>query len=208
MSRDVIRILCAMDAGNVEFQLALQCAPLITGLKISNLLLVQKRQVYKLWKVLGQDRFSRYVLYTDKEKSVILLYQRRELCRYLLRNDIWEFMLRCGYREKNPESILWTFACRYRRYRIGKQGFPHELGILLGIPLEDVEGFIQNEGKNCLYSGYWKVYRDVTAKKNLFRMYELARELMIELVCNGVGMEEIIDTYRLNRSISGSGIAW
>ena len=70
MSRDVIRILCAMDAGNVEFQLALQCAPLITGLKISNLLLVQKRQVYKLWKVLGQDRFSRYVLYTDKEKVV------------------------------------------------------------------------------------------------------------------------------------------
>ena len=147
MSRDVIRILCAMDAGNVEFQLALQCAPLITGLKISNLLLLQKKQVYNLWKILVQDPYSH-------------------------------------------------------------QGFPHELGNLLGIPLEDVEGFIQNEGKNCLYSGYWKVYRDVTAKKNLFRMYELARELMIELVCNGVGMEEIIDTYRLNRSISGPGIAW
>lgn len=203
MSRDVIRILCAMDAGNVEFQLALQCAPLITGLKISNLLLVQNRQVYKLWKLLGQERFSCYLLYTDKEKSVVLLYQRRELCRHLLRNDIWEFMKRCGYREKNLESILWTFACRYRRYRIGKQRFPHELGILLGIPLEDVEGFIRNEGKNCLYSGYWKVYHDVTAKKNLFRMYELSRELLIELVSNGVGMEEIIDTYRLNRSVFG-----
>ncbi len=35
----------------------------------------------------------------------------------------------------------------------GKQ-FPHEMGLLLGYPVEDVVGFMENNGKNYLYSGY------------------------------------------------------
>ena len=32
--------------------------------------------------------------------------------------------------------------------------FPHEIGIFLGYPLEDVVGFIENQGKNYTCSGY------------------------------------------------------
>ena len=38
MSHEVFAIVQGMDLKNIETQLALQCAPLITGLKISNLL--------------------------------------------------------------------------------------------------------------------------------------------------------------------------
>ena len=36
MSQETWEILCGMKTDDVELQLALQCAPLITGLKISN----------------------------------------------------------------------------------------------------------------------------------------------------------------------------
>ena len=51
--------------------------------------------------------------------------------------------------------------------RKGKR-FPHEIGVLLGYPAEDVKGFVVNEGKNYLYSGYWKVYGDLSEAKQLF----------------------------------------
>ena len=38
----------------------------------------------------------------------------------------------------------------------GKRGFPHEIGLVLGYPPVDVEGFIKKEGRDFLYSGYWK----------------------------------------------------
>ena len=40
MSQETWEILCGMKTDDVELQLALQCAPLITGLKISNLLTI------------------------------------------------------------------------------------------------------------------------------------------------------------------------
>ena len=47
---------------------------------------------------------------------------------------------------------------RYRAYMNGSKIFPHEMGLLLGYPVEDVTGFMVHGGKNSLYSGYWKVY--------------------------------------------------
>lgn len=38
----------------------------------------------------------------------------------------------------------------------GSEDFPHELGLFLGYPAEDVRGFIDR--KQCKYIGLWKVY--------------------------------------------------
>ena len=40
MCQEIFRMMGTMNQDSVEFQLALQCAPLITGIKISNLLMV------------------------------------------------------------------------------------------------------------------------------------------------------------------------
>ena len=41
MSREVLEILEKMDKKELKTQLALQCAPLLTGIKLSNLLTVK-----------------------------------------------------------------------------------------------------------------------------------------------------------------------
>ena len=76
------------------------------------------------------------------------------------------------------------------------EGFPHEMGLLLGYPVEDVEGFIEHKGKNYLYSGYWKVYEDVASKRKIFEAYENAKEELIVLLANGHAVRSIIQLYR------------
>jgi hypothetical protein len=71
--------------------------------------------------------------------------------------------------------------------------FPHEMGLLLGYPTEDVEGFITHRGDACLFVGYWKVYAYKERKRKLFERFENAKESLIQLLSSGVGMVEIMN---------------
>jgi hypothetical protein len=74
-----------------------------------------------------------------------------------------------------------------------KKDFPHEMGLLLGYPTEDVEGFITHRGDNCLCVGYWKVYANKERKLKIFERFEMATERLIQLLSYGISMGEIID---------------
>ena len=72
----------------------------------------------------------------------------------------------------------------------------HEMGVLLGDPVEDVRGFMEQNGQNALYQGYWKVYAHVPEKKRLFARYDMEKETIIQLLSNGVGMLSLIHILR------------
>ena len=65
------------------------------------------------------------------------------------------------------------------------------MGIFLGYPLEDVEGFIRYEGKESRYTGYWKVSGDVTQAKQIFQAYDDAKECAVMEYMAGKHMNEI-----------------
>ena len=46
--------------------------------------------------------------------------------------------------------------------------FPHEIGVLLGYPIADVVGFIENKGKGAKDCGFWKVYDSPEAAQRMF----------------------------------------
>lgn len=195
MPSELVRLICRVDARRLEMQLALQCAPLIVGLRISTLLLISDNHLPQVQLLLKRNGISLFLLYSCDGKTVTLLYRTRELEEYLTEDGVKDFLTGYGYRMECMEDILLEFCSRYRAYRQGDGRFPHETGVLLGYPLEDVKGFVANGGQNPLYTGYWKVYRDVKAKKMLFRMFELARETLVVLVGNGVGMLEIMEAF-------------
>lgn len=195
MQRELVQLICRMDAGRLETQLALQCAPLIVGLRLSNLILISNNHLPRIQTLLKRSGISSFILYTCRDKSVVFLYHIRELEAYLAEDRVRDFLNDYGYPVGNMKSILSRFRSRYRAYRREEGAFPHEIGVLLGYPLEDVIGFIVNRGQNPLYTGYWKVYKDTGVKKMLFRMFELARETLVVLVGNGVEMQEIMDAF-------------
>ena len=95
------------------------------------------------------------------------------------------------------EIFHWMrFRHRFENCRRNRGEFPHEMGILLGYPSEDVSGFIEHKGRDFLYSGYWKVYGNLQEKLKLFHKYETARSTQVELLACGVFMEDIIDIYQ------------
>ena len=193
MSQETWEILCGMKADDVELQLALQCAPLITGLKLSNLLTISPDGFSQVEKIVEGSILSMYPLMETEAKIVILLYRRDRLEKYLKMPQVQKLLQEAGYDSGRLEDILPVFCERYETYAENRKSFPHEMGLLLGYPPEDVEGFIRHQGRNSLCTGYWKVYVDNEGKQRLFEKYEYARENLIQLLHYGVKMAEIID---------------
>ena len=195
MSFDIVDIIKEMDVHSIPLQLALQCAPVISGIKISNLLTIPAKSLRELSAVLKKTELSFRILYPGRERLVILIYRETELKEYLEREEVMAFIYKCGYETSDISKIFPVFVKRYMRYMELKQDFPHELGLFLGYPIEDVEGFIKENGKNYLYSGYWKVYKDTELKIRLFKNYEKVQTEIVRLLYEGLDIMDIITNY-------------
>lgn len=195
MSQEIYEIVKGMDLENIETQLALQCAPLITGLKVSNLLIISKGNEEVVKRILNRTGISYYRFIQIRTKTTFLLFRRNELEEFLSDEKVKNVFRKAGYKSLQIGKILRTFSLRYEAYMQGDKCFPHEMGLLLGYPVEDVVGFVENNGKNFLYSGYWKVYKNQKAKVKLFDKFKVAEETLIHLLSNGLSMSDIIDIY-------------
>ena len=158
----------------------------------SNMLSVSRAFYPRILEVLKETDISCYLLRQTDEKVILLLYKEQELQQQLLEADTRAFLKSYGYTQFAVEDVLDLFKKRYCDNLCTTKDFPHEMGVLLGYPLEDVKGFINNRGRNFLYTGYWKVYSDLQQKMDLFGRFEQAKEQMIRLLSYGMDIQEII----------------
>lgn len=197
MSDETFSIMRKLDLGGVEIQAALQCAPVLTGLKVSNLLQVRKDQKEEVFRLFQDTQISCQVLYEREKRIAFLLYRRNALSKYLKRKEVKRLMEAFGYQGMELDEILKKLTVRYQAYVEGKMDFPHEIGLLFGYPPEDVTGFIENNGKNFLYSGYWKVYGDPERARRTFAGYDRAKEAAIHMAGSGLGVKDIMAFYNM-----------
>lgn len=195
MCKEVFGLVEKMNLEELKTQMALQCAPLLTGIKISNLLIVQNENVGNVETILQETSISSDILYHTKRKTTFLLYRKEEVLRYLNTEEVKNAMLQFGYEKIDLPVILKKLSMRYHAYMSHREEFPHELGLLLGYPLEDVLGFIENCGQNFLYAGYWKVYGNVEEAVALFARFEYAKEQLIRMVSRGMEIPEILQIF-------------
>ena len=82
MSQETWEILCGMKTDDVELQLALQCAPLITGLKISNLLTISSDGFCLVEKIISGSFISMYHWKRKKKQSYCCIKRNgwRNIC--------------------------------------------------------------------------------------------------------------------------------
>lgn len=199
MSDETFSIMRRLDTSVAEVQASLQCAPLLTGIKVSNLLQIRSDQMEEVFRMFEGTQISCHILSQKENKTALLLYRRNRLIRYLSQKDVRELMEEFGYSETILEQILAKLSVHYQAYVDGNAAFPHEIGLLLGYPPEDVTGFIENGGKNCLYSRYWKVYGDPEKAKKTFAGYDRAKEAVIRMAGNGFGVKDIMAFYNIMR---------
>ena len=93
-----------------------------------------------------------------------------------------------GYDGTEPSGCL---RCLMDRLQCQKDGFPHEIGLFLGYPPEDVRGFIENETRNYKFTGYWKVYGDEERSRALFDKFERCTRCYLASWARGTGVERL-----------------
>lgn len=169
---------------SLEKYLIEYCAPTLASLKTANMfsLIVTDEQEF----MIQLDAVNRWLeekglllaeLCRRKNRALLYVCRRSHLQRDLEREDIRAFLTNYGYENMTVDTSLERLKNRFKE----SEDFPHEIGVFLGYPLEDVVGFIQNEGKNCKCSGIWKVYSDELEAKKLFARFLRCKDVYMRL---------------------------
>ena len=173
------------------FRVVTQCAPVLKGVKISNLITMKPGGWRKIRAYLKKSRIICIPLYADAEKEVLFLYRYEQLERHLKNREVREFLRSCGYESFEVASVLVRLRRRYRLYAGISKEFPHELGVLLGYPVGDVQGFIDNRGENSLTSRYWKVYQNPKEAERIFDLYDRVKEEALKEIMCGQSLSHV-----------------
>ncbi len=168
-----------------EELLANHCMPALLHVKPSALVAVDRRKVINLEELLDivyhmvrSFHCELYLLSQVGKRISLLIYSDTLLYHCLTNSTQMQFLARFGYEfhEDILCGILLKVKERYINYLSKKAPFPHEIGVILGYPVGDVEGFILNHGKNYLLCGAWKVYEEPAAAEKIFAEYQEIRE--------------------------------
>ncbi|MBR0382733.1 MAG: DUF3793 family protein [Eubacterium sp.] len=204
MRRKMYDYLKELDLRKIDTQLALQCAPVIAGHKVSNLLNLCGGSQAQLTEILSGTGISCLLLSVKKDRHTFLLYRRDLLEELIIQPGNRLYLKKAGLGGESLEEILDEIQTRYRDYISGRADFPHEIGVLLGYPVADVEGFVENRGKNYLCSGYWKVYDDLSEAKKRFALFDQSRERLMEQLAAVRDIRLLLAPQALLPSIAGA----
>ena len=184
------------ESREMSLLLAAHAAPLFAGDKISNIITVDAAKYQAVCRELEGTNISIRPLKCRKDKILIMLYRPGALLNYLSQPECKRLLKMQGYTglDNEPMDLVWMLRQLARRiyfYHDKKTTYPHEIGLFLGYPLEDVRGFIDNKGEHCSFSGYWKVYGDVEKAKCRFADFERDKARMIAAVMSGYSIRQI-----------------
>nr|WP_288698804.1 DUF3793 family protein [uncultured Dorea sp.] len=193
MSKEVVSyMLSGMDnMKSLQVQLILQCAPFLKGIKIACILNITEENSRELYEILEGTEIKFKILTRNHGKCLVFLYRRESFSRYLKRTDVREFLGSCGYEDVEPEKMLERLSKRVCQYSDGEICFPHEIGAFLDYPIDDVKCFIEKDGKDSLFSGYWKVYNNPGRAKMIFWAYDKAKTSAVNEYLIGKSIRDI-----------------
>ena len=185
-----------MGRKGFEYLLGFHAAPTFIGLTPGSLLSFQKSKFTDFDGLLSSYEqcflckgISVFCLAEGKDRVLILFYREKELEKALERRSSNEILSKCGYRRGS--SLQEKLIYLKKRMRT-MNSFPHEVGLFLGYPPEDVEGFIRNKGRSFSYSGYWKVYANEEETKRLFERYTMCTKEFCDKLDSGMPLSELL----------------
>lgn len=159
--------------------------------------------IYEKWVKYGENFLKsiniKYINLRECENAlIILIYDEKELSNYIFKKENKSFLEKLGYSEKNDlNAYLKMLKGRYEKFNC-----PHELGVFLGYPLDDVKDFMNCSNKKCLACGYWRVYNDYDSAKEIFSTYDMIKEKVVNFILKGDSTQNVL--YNLKNIITNS----
>ena len=171
------------------------CAPTFAGLKTGNLFRISyadieafREELRELNGILKKKGLRAVPVRMTAEFALVYLYRPDFLKRDLGSEEATRLLKSLGY---EPQSVNRSVAFLARMMR-EKEAFPHEVGLFLGYPPEDVLSFMKSsrEGVKCV--GCWKVYGNEARARAAFWRFQRCREVFEENVQRGRKLEALI----------------
>jgi hypothetical protein len=167
----------------------------IWGLRPANILTLKKPElkdhvsvIAELKRLLRVKSVSIKTIHESENAIQIMIYRKKELAARFKDSECVELLKNYGYPVAGVDAALRRLSARMD----SDDGFPHEIGVFLGYPPEDVRGFVRYKGKNYKYNGYWKVYGDVERCRGCFAAYDNCRRCAARMLRRGASMEDVI----------------
>ncbi len=178
-----------------EELLVRHCSPTLAGLKTGNIfncafsckhaLFEQIRQLNRRFKSKGLRILP---IRVGKKNALIYVYRPLKLREDLSGEIAVSLLKRFGYGGLDPEQCIVTLIGKLS----AEAEFPHEIGLFLGYPAEDVQGFIDNKAQGSKCIGCWKVYSDVERAERLFAKYKKCTQNYINRLIKGNTIEHLV----------------
>ncbi|SFE24783.1 Protein of unknown function [Peptostreptococcaceae bacterium pGA-8] len=179
-----------------EFQLVRHCSPTLAGFKVGNIVNCSFSSIEQLYEDIshlnsqlnGKGIYA-VLLRVSGSMALIYVYRPHKLLTSLKDPRVTAFLSKCGYKKFTIGALI--NALRRRLVASRKDDFPHEIGIFLGYPFEDIIGFLDNKGKNSLLTGTWKVYSDVCTARCTFAKHKKCTKLYCERLSAGTPISRL-----------------
>ncbi len=132
----------------------------------------------KLWnKKFSQTGVKLKLLKAGESFALIYVYRHDMLESDMANSKASAVLSQYGYKNLSVNLAIERLSQKLAAH----EEFPHEIGLFLGYPPEDVEGFICNKGKNCNLCRYWKVYKNTDDAMLKFAKYDKCRAIYKKL---------------------------
>lgn len=182
-----------LEAAMIEYG-----APTLAGLKPASLFRYSpaNRRVFGLQLMSWQKQLAPFGIRLAVLKGcpktgsyLLYLYRWAELSRLTRQPAIQAFLTKMGY---TPWTDFSDLLRQLARRMCLQESFPHEIGIFLGYPLEDVEGFIRNKGKRYTCCGCWKSYGNPQIASRQFAAYRKCTNILRARYAGGTPVLRLI----------------
>ena len=167
------------------------CAPTLAGLKTANMFNQyyanesdMKDEIRELNHRLADKGIMAIPLRYNGHTALIYICRLEKLRNDLRDNKAAGILKGQGYTDCRPGCCIARLS---KRLESGE--FPHEVGLFLGYPPEDVEGFI--EKRACKFCGYWKVYSNVESARRTFAKYKKCIDVYLSQWQMGKSVERL-----------------
>ena len=170
------------------------CAPTLAGIKTGSLFSCAcpcrpalTRELKRLNRMLTPKGIRVLPLRMYPGRALIYVYRPSALSGDLADGRARALLTWYGY---PAETACGCVVHLMRRLRTAEE-FPHEIGLFLSYPPEDVLGFIRNRAACAKCVGCWKVYGDEAAARDRFRMYDACSRIYGRQWRQGISIERL-----------------
>ncbi len=171
------------------------CSPTLAGIKTGNLFscffenrMEMNREIRKYNELLVPKGLCILSMGFDAGtgRGLIYLFRPSRLNQDLTSKEAVNILTQKGYTGSTAKML------GHLRKRISrKQEFPHEIGLFLSYPPEDVRGFMDEKATNYKCVGCWKVYGDEESARKKFRAFEACESVYAKCLANGMSLEHL-----------------